>query len=64
MKGIPHRLIKTRCRYCGRMLRYAHLPNRGSVMVHEKGAGARCRDLRARGRDAVSMAAALEERAR
>ena len=51
MKGIPHQLMKARCKYCGRNLRYAKLPNRGPVMVHNKGDGENCRRLIAMGND-------------
>jgi hypothetical protein len=50
-KGIPHQLMRARCRFCGRGLRYANLPNRGPVMVHGKGESAFCQRLIATGND-------------
>ena len=50
-RGSPQHLIKARCKYCGRNLRYANLPNRGPVMVHNKGEGAACERLIAMGND-------------
>lgn len=51
---MKHRLMRAKCPYCGRGLRYANIPNRGPVMVHDSGAGEACRRLRAAGRDIVS----------
>lgn len=62
MKGVPHRLMRARCHYCGRKLRYANIPNRGPVMAHAKGDGERCCRLREDGRDIVSQLARIEER--
>jgi hypothetical protein len=42
---IPSNLMRARCKWCGRGLRYANLPNRGPVMVHAAGEGAACRRL-------------------
>lgn len=52
--GIPHRLMKGRCQFCGRTLRYANIPNRGPVMAHAKGERQLCDMLRSSGRDLVS----------
>lgn len=56
MRGITMRynLMRARCKYCGRNLRYANLPNRGPVMVHASGDGAACRRLIESGRDIVT----------
>lgn len=56
-KGIPHHLMRAKCRYCGRALRYANLPNRGPAMVHGAGEGAACQRMRALGNDIVSREA-------
>lgn len=56
-KGIPHQLMRARCRFCGRSLRYANLPNRGPVMAHAKGDGEHCRRLQAMGNDIESREA-------
>lgn len=47
----PHNLMRARCKFCGRGLRYANLPNRGPVMVHSAGEGAACRRLIDMGQD-------------
>lgn len=60
--GIPANLMRARCRFCGRPLRYANLPNRGPVMVHAKGDGETCRRLQYLGRDLVSRAEQDEAR--
>jgi hypothetical protein len=51
-----HQLMRTRCRYCGRLLRYANIPNRGPVMAHAAGDGVHCRRMQAMGRDLVTRA--------
>lgn len=50
-----HHLIRPTCKFCGRRLRFANLPNRGATMVHAAGDGARCHSLRDSGRDIVSQ---------
>lgn len=49
--GIRHHLMRARCKYCGRSLRYANLPNMGPRMVHGAGEGAACQRLIAMGND-------------
>lgn len=46
--------MKGRCNYCGRILRYANIPNRGPVMAHAKGDGEICRRLIHSGNDLIS----------
>jgi len=60
--GIPHQLMKARCKYCGRFLRYAKIPNRGPVMAHAKGERELCDRLRAFGNDLISRAEREAER--
>lgn len=43
------------CRFCGRRLRYAKIPNRGPVMAHSPGEGEHCRRLIEMGRDIVTQ---------
>lgn len=57
MSGVPHNLMRGRCQFCGRTLRYANIPNRGPVMAHAKGDGAHCQGLIQRGQDLVSREA-------
>jgi hypothetical protein len=52
--GVPHQLMRGRCRFCGRTLRYAKIPNRGPVMAHATGDGAACQRLQASGNDLIS----------
>lgn len=54
--GVPHHLMRAKCQYCGRPLRYANIPNRGPVMAHASGEGERCRRMQASGTDLVSRA--------
>jgi hypothetical protein len=61
MKGVPHQLMRANCKFCGRRLRYAHLPDRGPVMVHAKGEGELCRRLQDTGRDLISRAARKDQ---
>lgn len=48
---VRHNLMRARCAFCGRGLRYGNLPNRGPVMVHSAGDGAACRRLIQMGQD-------------
>lgn len=59
--ALPHNLMRGRCPFCGRTLRYANIPNRGPVMAHAKGDGEHCRMLINQGRDLVTRAARDEE---
>lgn len=61
MKGVPHNLMKGRCRWCGRLLVYANIPNRGPVMAHRKGERELCNRLRAVEQDLVSRAERAEQ---
>ena len=58
VKGVPHNLMKATCKFCGRRLRYAKIPNRGPVMVHGKGEGEMCRRAIWMGTDLISRAEA------
>jgi hypothetical protein len=50
-----------RCKYCGRLMRVATIPNRGPVWVHhDSGGRAWCDRLRATGRDIVSNQARID----
>lgn len=49
-------LMRARCKFCGRQLHYAKIPNRGPVMAHATGDGAACRRLQGMGHDLVSRA--------
>lgn len=46
-----------RCKYCGRLLHNAWIPNRGNVTAHAKGDGEACSRLIATGRDMITRAA-------
>lgn len=56
--------MRARCKFCGRALRYAKIPNRGPVMAHGKGEAEICRRLIASGQDIPTREARrLEEEA-
>jgi hypothetical protein len=60
-KGVPGRLMKAHCKWCGRRLVYAWIPNRGPVMAHQRGDREHCDRLVASGRDLISQTIKREE---
>jgi len=55
-KGVPFNLMRGKCRFCGRTLRYANIPNRGPVMAHGHGEAQICARMQQMGNDLISRA--------
>jgi hypothetical protein len=55
------RHLNVRCRFCGRPLVFANIPNRGPVMAHRPGERKLCDRLREEGRDMESTKARNKE---